>query len=193
MSLSYLLVLVYVFRSGHRADSDGRFDDLLVLGKTLKDGQIDRDYRLRLDRAADLLQSNSGVRLILLGGQTDPSWVSEARAGSDYLLQLGVPEHAIELEEASRHTLENLRHAREMIENKGGKRIGLVTNRYHLARSKIIARGLNINVEPVAAEENPWPGPIMSLLSEAYLLHWYLTGRYLAHLTGDQASLDQIS
>jgi len=193
LGLSYLLVLAHVFRSGRRAATDGQFDKVLVLGKTLKGGQVDQDYRLRLDRAAALLESNSGVRLILLGGQTDPAWVSEARAGSDYLQQRGIPEQVILLEEASRHTLENLRHARDMIENEGSKRVGLVTNRYHLARSQIIARGLNLKVEPVAAEESNWPGPIVSLLSEAYLLHWYLTGRYLAHWTRDKISLDQIS
>lgn len=193
LGLTYLLVLAHVFRSGRGAGTDGRFDVVLVLGKTLKNGQVDEDYRLRLDRAAALLQSNSDVRLILLGGQTDPAWVSEARAGSDYLQQQGVPAQSILLEEASRHTLENLRHARDMIENEGSNRVGLVTNRYHLARSQIIARGLNLKVEPVAAEENSWPGPIINLLSEAYLLHWYLTGRYLAHWTRDKASLDQIS
>lgn len=193
LGFSYLLLLVYVFRSGSKAGTGGQFDEVLVLGKTLKEGRVDQDYRSRLDRAAALWQSNSGLRLILLGGQTDPAWVSEARAGSEYLQQLGIPDQVILLEEASRHTLENLRHARDMIENQGSKRVALVTNRYHLARSQIIARGLNLNVEPVAAEEGKWPGPIFSLLSEAYLLHWYLTGRYLAHWTRDKASLDQIS
>jgi len=190
---SYLVALVYVFRSGRRAGTKGQFDDVLVLGKTLINGQIDQDYRLRLDRAAVLNQCHACNRLVLLGGKTDPAWVSEARAGSDYLQQLGVPAQAIQMEEASRHTLENLRHARDMLQTRRSKRIGLVTSRYHLARSQIIARGLNLKVEPVAAEESNWPGPIVSLLSEAYLLHWYLTGRYLAHWTRDKISLDQIS
>jgi uncharacterized SAM-binding protein YcdF (DUF218 family) len=156
-------------------------------------GEIDQDYRLRLDRAAVLFQQNACARLILLGGQTDPTWRTEARAGSDYLKQMGVSEQAILLEEDSLHTLENLRHARDLLEQDGHERFGLVSNRYHLARSQIIARGLGLSVVSVAAEEGEWPGPMMSLMSEAYLLHWYLTGHYLAHWTGDKASLDQIS
>ena len=193
LSVTYLFVLLQVIVTGIRSPVSGQFQDLLVLGKSLKQGKTDNDFEQRLDRAARLYRQDTSIRLILLGGQTSPGLQTEACAGSQYLQQQGVLKHSIVLEEASRHTLENLRHARELITMEGHTHIGLLTSRYHLARSLAMAKQLGMRVQPVAAEDQRWPGSPFRLMFEAYLLHWYLTGRYIARWTKDQASLDQIS
>ncbi|MEW6647142.1 MAG: YdcF family protein [Pseudomonadota bacterium] len=191
--LSLLWSLYHVLRVGSeatcRADS---VTTVLVPGVRLVGGEVDDDFRLRLQRALVLYQA--GIReLLLLGGVTGPGGVSEAAKGAEYLVARGVPRNALRLEEGSRHTLENLRHARELLG--AAAAVAIVSNRYHLARLGVMATGLGMPHVLCAAESGAqWPiRRVGRLLLEAFYVHWYLTGRYWARLVRDRASQSRIS
>lgn len=168
-------------------------EHILVLGVKLKAGALRRDFQQRLDRARILLQGGCGRQIVLLGGQTSRHCCSEAEAGENYLRQKGVPAGDIQLEQRSRHTLENLRCVRDQL----GEEMDCVilTNRYHLARTAALADGLSLKYVLCAAEERlaAHPPVLLKLLLEAYYLHWYYSGRWWARLVQDHASLDRIS
>ncbi len=191
--LSLLPVWLRVIRVGR--DTAPRLTDarvVLVPGVRLHQGEIGADFLCRLERAA-ALHAEGAAPLVLLGGVTGRAAVSEAAKGRDYLRARGVADDAMQLEERSRHTLENLRHARVLLGD--ATPVIIVSNRYHLARLGVMAAGLGLDHRLCAAETDwRWsPALVGHLLREAFYIHWYLTGSRWARLTRDRASQVRIS
>jgi len=191
-----LLSLGYVLWIACRTRCDPpKVRRILVLGMRLDTlGQPGPDYRARLARAAALHASHDAARIVILGGRTTPGQPSEAAAGAVFLQGRNVPAAAILLEDRSRHTLENLTLYRARFAANAGP-TALVTNRFHLARSSLLAAGLKIRHVRCAAEQSrrlPLRHvPLM--VFEALLIHWYITGRGFARLTGNRRMAARIS
>jgi uncharacterized SAM-binding protein YcdF (DUF218 family) len=167
----------------------------MVLGMRLQDGRISLEYAARLMRAANLYGQHPQGKILILGGKTSADDVSEARAGRDYLLAAGVPEASILMEDASLHTLENLRKARAILGSDIKNRCVLITSRFHLGRSQALATGLGIQHDLCAADDTIESGlrTFMRLLGEAYYLHWYVVGRTLSTWMANRRMLDKIT
>jgi len=165
---------------------------VLVPGVRLQQGEVGTDYRCRLERALELRAQGAGT-LVLLGGVTSSGSVSEAARGREYLCSRGAAESELLLEERSRHTLENLRYARELLGT--STPVTIVSNRYHLARLGVMATGLGMPHHLCAAEAQwRWsPALAWHLLREAFYIHWYLAGDQWARLVRDRASQARIS
>lgn len=167
---------------------------LVVLGKRLQQNSISQDYLARLRCTKTLFMENPQRDIIILGGHTYISSTSESQAGKDWLVSQGIPAERIKIEQTSRHTLENFRHAyKTLSDQKNG--ITLITNRYHLARSHYIAEGFGMQHELCAAEQKfIWSARnLVQLLKESFFLHWYLTAKYFALLTGSRSILQRIT
>lgn len=183
-----LVSLIYVTRVACRTRADAPpARRILVLGMRLEAGKPGRDYRARLERAAALWARDRAAEIVILGGTTAAGQPSEAVAGAAFLRACGVAPAAIQLEDRSRHTLENLTLYRTHFTGGAGP-VVLVTSRFHLARSSLLANGLGVAHVACAAEQARLPplrhGPLM--LFEAVLIHWYVTGRSFARLTGNR-------
>lgn len=173
-------------------------EHIFVFGKKLINGSIDDEYRRRLDSAHDLIMNNPQNRLILLGGPSREGGLSEAQAGLDYLRSRGIDrEYRVELEERSRNTLENLRHAQQILFPDGAEStsIVLITNRYHLARSALFANSLGF--KPVLhPAETRFPASLWDwgkLLKEAFYMFWFQTGKSWARMIRNQRMLDRVT
>ncbi len=162
---------------------------IAVPGHQLENGKISADYQLRLDRAASLYRESDDAAIRIIGGRPHQG-LSEAQAGSKYLIEQGIPATAISMEEVSTNTLENMKHSRDWFA--GFDEVALVTNRYHLERLQTLASGLNLTTRPCAAEESV-DLPLNKLLTETLFLHWYWAGRLYATMTRNQRMLDKIS
>jgi len=168
---------------------------LLVFGKQLQRQQIDGDYRSRLRKAAQLLKEDPQRRLLLLGGAAAADEISESSAGESYLLAEGIAPSRLAREELSQNTLENLRHARDLLIGDIARPVGLISNRYHLARIHTMAESLGIAHQLCAAEAQfhfSW-GLAPRLLMEAWYILWFLTGRRWARLINSQRMLDRVT
>lgn len=167
---------------------------LLVMGARLENDRITTFFRQRLDRALALIKGEKGLRILLLGGITGNNRISEAEMGRQYLLRNGVDPDHVMLEDQSRHTLENLKHARTLFASRACSAT-ILSNRFHLARCSALARGLGIEHALCAAEDELRPSFAVAgqLLLEAYYLHWYKAGRRWSRWTGNKKSLERIS
>jgi vancomycin permeability regulator SanA len=189
--LSLLLAGMAVFRRAWGSPAViPACDLLLVPGHRLEENRPVRVFTQRLDRACQLFAQGLVGRILVLGGRTGANSLSEAELGRSYLLGCGVPASALEAECSSRHTLENLRMARDHM-GSSNPRLGLVSSRYHLARCLALAAGLGLHPAPCAAEERP-ALRLHDWLREAFFLHWYHTGRLWSELTRNEASLKRI-
>lgn len=190
VGLSFLASLIYVLLLAARAGTGSAAGQhVVVLGMRLaEDGSIPPTYQTRLERARAIHARQPALDVVLLGGAARPGGPSEADAGRCYLAARGMAVERVRIEDRSRHTLENLRLYRERIGPDPGGSALLVTSRFHLARATLLARGLGIRHRPCAAEERftPRGRDLPRLLWEALLIHWYVTGRGFARITGNK-------
>jgi uncharacterized SAM-binding protein YcdF (DUF218 family) len=198
--LVWIGYVVHVWRIARRAPTTlaGRWV-VLVFGRQLVDDEPGHDYRNRLARGLALLRAGMASRVLLLGGRSGGTR-SEAQAGHAWLRRQGLPVDAqVELEQESVDSLENLRHARGLLQ--GGDRaevlppVALLTSRYHLARCLLLARRLGFDGQPVAAEDAlpRTPRYLVLLLTEATYLMWIDLGVRWARLIGHRRMAARIS
>ena len=189
--LVWLGYLVHVCRVAARSPLlPPRRMAVLVFGRRLENDRPEHDYRQRLRRVLALVQANRTDHVLLLGGR-GAGRCSEAAAGHAWLLRHGLPERIrIELEQESADSLENLRHARHLLQaDASGDKlppVALLTSRYHLARCLLLARRLGFDGVPVAAEAAMplRPRYLARLLAEASYLMWIDLGVRWAALIG---------
>lgn len=107
----------------------------------------------RMWLAARLFKAGKAPLLLASGG-SDPavSATSEARAMQEVLLELGVPEKAIVLEEGSRNTRENAANCARILREKGIRKVLLVTSALHMPRAKALFGKQGLDVVAVAAD-----------------------------------------
>ena len=198
--LLWLGYLIHVWRIAARSPlTPSRRMTVLVFGQRLQHDHPPPDYRLRLRRALKLLRQQQVDHLLLLGGRSGGT-CTEAEAGLAWLQQQGMPAAAqVELEQDSVDSLENLRHARRLLQagrpNGQLPSVALVTSRYHLARCLLLARRLGFDSVPVAAEPAlpRQPRYLGLLLMEATYLMWIDMGLRWARLTGHHRMAARIS
>ena len=169
-------------------------DIIIVHGLKLSRNKISPDFKLRLDRAISLHLHHQAY-ILVLGGVTGNNSLSEAEAGQQYLIENRVRRDSILMECQSRHTLENLSEARNIIAEQGLEHCTLLSNRYHLARVSALAKGMNIDITLVAAEKafSLTLSNLTLFLAEAFFLHWYYTGKYWSYATNNTHIINRIS
>ncbi len=153
LALAAWLVSVGLVVAAARADRAGPADAIVVLGAAQYNGQPSPVLRARLDHAAALWRRGVAPVIIATGGLGERDTVSEAEAARRYLAQLGVPDSALLVEGTGRSSVPSLRAAARRVRSRGGNRVVLVSDGFHLARLVVIARRLGL--EPLAS---PAPG-----------------------------------
>ncbi len=107
--------------------------------------------------------------LLLSGGGIGPE--PEAHVMRRIALAAGVPEAALLLEADSRDTLGNASECARLLQERGLRRVILVTDRTHLPRATLLFRraGLEI-VAPLGVPSGSWKGACRAGLYEAAAL-----------------------
>lgn len=153
-----LLVLQILMFARIPVVAESGLDYLIVLGAQVKDGAPSSTLRLRLDKAAEYAGQNPETTLILSGGMGDEKHEAEAQVMRRYLLEKGVPEERMLLEERSSSTLENLVFSQYLLDGqirRNPARIGVLTSNFHLYRAKMIARKHDMdNICGIASESD---------------------------------------
>jgi uncharacterized SAM-binding protein YcdF (DUF218 family) len=140
------------------------YDAIVVLGGGISPAhppeQPDPDLNENGDRmweAARLYRRGLAPRIIVTGGSFvehgGPSG-TEAEAMRIFLLDLGVPAHAILDEPKAQNTIENIGNVRAMV---GDGRVALVTSAYHMPRAVKLAAlaGLKVGAFPTDYQVTP--------------------------------------
>lgn len=133
---------------------------LIVLGsKVNTDGPSDMTC-LRLDAACEYLNDHPDSKCVLSGGQGSNEPWSEAEGMAKYLIEKGIDEDRLYLEDKSTSTRENLQYSMELIEEKGlNKNVTIVTNAFHVYRAGRIAKreGMEFTVLPAKSVYGIFP------------------------------------
>ena len=125
---------------------------VIVLGAAVRGTTPTRPLKLRIQTAYEYMTANPDTILIASGGKGWDEQISEAECIRNTLVEMGLAESRILLEDASRDTEENIRNSYEFIPSKNC-RVGVVTNSFHVWRSLQIAKSQGCeNVSGVPAK-----------------------------------------
>ncbi len=143
-ALYYLVNLVLVM-SAARSDEARKVDAIVVLGAAQYDGRPSPQLAARLDHAVDLWNDGLAEHLMVTGGKMEGDRFTEAEASRRYLVDAGVPEAAILMEDAGRNTFDSLDAAADMLLADGLNEVLLVTDPFHAKRSELIAEEVGLD------------------------------------------------
>ena len=152
------------------------YDYVIVLGAGLLHGEkVSKLLADRLDKGKKVYdRSYTACKIIVSGGQGPDEKISEAQAMKNYLLEKGVPEEDIIMEDASKDTMENLVNSKALIDRrKGRKDTAVVTSSYHIFRAMIYARRISFPVTGIGAHIAFYYWPSAMIREYAALVKYY--------------------
>ena len=138
-------------------------DYIIILGcKIKKDGTLTNLLKGRVDKAIEFskMQKNeTGKDIIFVpsGGKGTDEIISEAEAMKKYLIQQGIQEENILVEDKSQNTFENIKFSNKLITEKcPNAKIAFSTTNYHVFRAGNIANSQNLYFEGIGAKTKPY-------------------------------------
>ena len=155
-----LLVAAWMFSlievvAAARRDRAAPADAIVVMGAAQYNGRPSPVFKARLDHAVRLFREHLAARLIVAGGVGSGDTVSEADVGRRYLLEPGGDSAAVIAIGTGRSTEPALRAAADWIRARGGHRVILVSDGFHMLRLSLIARRLGLEPLPSPARTSP--------------------------------------
>lgn len=134
-------------------------DFVIILGSKINlDGSLSPLLKGRVDKAIDFgknqyKETNKKIIYVPSGGKGIDEVMSEAKAMKNYLIQNGIDEDSIIIENKSVNTSENMKFSKEKIDKiKKDSKIIFSTTNYHVFRSGVIANKLGINCEGMGSK-----------------------------------------
>ncbi len=139
---------------GNEAVEPGTVDYVIILGAGLKGDKPSKSLKTRLNAGTDFLKNNKEIPVIVSGGQGPGETITEAEAMARYLKKHGISENRIYKEDRSTSTYENLQYSKQLMGKFGvtDPTVLIVTNDFHIARTKIIAKELELTGYYLSAE-----------------------------------------
>ncbi|WP_163100153.1 YdcF family protein [Peribacillus alkalitolerans] len=147
----YFCILHFKIMEHADIEAEETAEFLIVLGARVKGTVPSLSLQYRIEKAAEYLLENPHVIVIASGGQGPGEEISEAEAIKRGLIEQGVEDHRIIKEDKSTNTVENIKFSKELIPDHLEKGM-IVTNDFHLFRSKMIAQDLNIPLDGLSAK-----------------------------------------
>lgn len=160
-----------------------QYDAILLLGLKLQpDGSPEEELIKRVEKAVECYKKGMSALVIPCGGQLPGIPVSEAAVMRELLMERGVPDAAIILEDKSQITVENIKNAIAVL---GGdpknKHILVVSSNNHIPRALLICRKLGLHASGRGAHLPPtahwWREVRMEVLYSLDLLMGWQEGK----------------
>ena len=151
---SLILATLYcnVMASNHNPEYNK--DYVIILGSKIKDnGELTPLLKVRADRALlfgknQKMSTNKDVIYVPSGGQGSNEIIPEAEAIKNYLIEEGIDQNKILVENKSTSTIENIRFSKKLIEKeKKNAKVAFSTTNYHVFRSGVIANNEGLDCE----------------------------------------------
>ena len=141
--LSVCLCIVLAFGSflaiyGRKDNADYTEQTVIVLGCGIRGERVSVGLAKRLNKAYEYHLKNPEAMIIVSGGQGPQEDIPEALAMKRYLVDKGVPEEKITMEDKSTSTIENFRFSSDIMSEKNlpvHYSVAFVTNAYHVYRA----------------------------------------------------------
>lgn len=139
-----------ILSAAQTPDSLPQSDIVIVLGAGLRGDQLSLTLRYRMETALAYLQQHPHLQVIVSGGRGPGETISEAAAMRNFLLEQGIANARIIVEERSTSTYENLLYSRDLLP-KNTKKSLIVTSDFHMFRALMLADHLGYEASGLPA------------------------------------------
>lgn len=139
---------------GMEPEADGSNEYAIILGAKVNGEVPSLSLHYRIDAALDYANQYPHVKLILSGGQGPDEMMTEAEAMRRYLVENGIEEERLILEEDSTSTYENLVYSKQLM-LEAVKSVTIITSDYHLARARLLAAKVGFESTDAVAANTP--------------------------------------
>ena len=181
--LSFVVYTVFIQIMPHRRN----FNYVIIHGCGLAGGErMTKLLSNRVDKAIELYRK-CRIKPIIIpsGGRGADEKISEAEAMRRYLLEHGIPEAHILMEDRSATTRENLIFSKQLIEARGGrKKTALVSSNYHIYRCLRLAREVGLKCTGIGAKVALyyWPSALIREFIAVFVTKKFLIWALLGYL-----------
>ena len=130
-------------------------DAIVVMGAAQFNGRPSAVLKARLDTTFDVWEDGIAPLIIVTGGKLPGDQFTESEASRDYLIDLGVPERAILLENEGRTSQTSLQRVASIARERDVHSVLIVSDGFHLFRSKLIADRNGLDAYGMPAQNSP--------------------------------------
>ncbi|PJC36909.1 YdcF family protein [Candidatus Peregrinibacteria bacterium CG_4_9_14_0_2_um_filter_53_11] len=148
----YLTIAIYSMAALDRA---APADAITVLGAAQYDGRPSPVLEARLEHALALYNKGLAPLIITTGGKIEGDRFTEAEAGKTYLVEHGIPESAILMDQDSLTTKQNLSRVKEIMNENRLVSTIIVSDPFHIYRATLIASDLGLTALPSPTRTSP--------------------------------------
>ena len=159
----FIVVLSIIFFSGGHDTAKFDEDALIVLGSGIRGETVSASLKQRLDKALEYWEKNPDAVIIVSGGQGPQEDITEALAMQRYLVDAGVPDSSIVMEDKATSTFENFKYSKEILSELFGDdyTVAFITNSFHIYRTGITAKLAGIDARSFAAKTGKSSTPMV--------------------------------
>ena len=153
-----LAVVETMIVRGMNTTARDNLDYIIVLGAHVKGDKPSKSLRMRIEAAYDYLVDNPNTVVVVSGGQGDGENITEAQCMHDVLVEMGMDDERILIEDRATSTVENIRFSMEIVGadyiGDDEPKVGIVTNNFHVFRAKKICAKMGYDMDGVAARSD---------------------------------------
>ena len=192
--VQYFIIKEYI-TDRKSVNENKKVDYVIILGARVKGENPTKSLMERIKAATEYLKKNPETKVIATGGQGKNEGIAEGLAIKRELLKNGISEDRIVLEDKSKNTVENFKFSLEKIKNIENSKnilnnnqkikVLIVTNDYHIFRSKNIARKVGFDNENYEIYGLPAKTPLISI-PKSYFREFLSNVNYFIFQSGNQ-------
>lgn len=154
MAMMVLGFMIAIYAEA-RGDEARPVDAIIVLGAAQFNGRPSDVFEARLQHGLDLYNAGYAPWIIVTGGRQEGDTYTEAETAETWLMDRGVPESAILMEDRGRDTWENLTGAHDAAVPHGIERVLIVSDGFHLFRAERMADAVGFEAFTSPAPDSP--------------------------------------
>lgn len=143
--------------SGMTDEPKKNLDYIIVMGAQVKGTVPSKSLMRRIEIARDYLNENPDTIAIVSGGKGDKEDITEAECMRNYLIEYGISEDRILMEDRATNTDENIEFSMAIIDGIEGDEepsVGIVTNNFHVFRTVQVCKKKGYEVNGIAAKSD---------------------------------------
>jgi len=161
---------------GNNDNAEFDEDVAIVLGAGIRGEVVSANLAKRLDATVEYFGKNPDAMIIVCGGKGSYETIPEAEAMKRYLLEKGIPEDRIIMEDQSASTYENFLYANIILSDifPDGFSSVLITNDFHVYRATKLAENVGISARHIGAKTEWYTIPANYLREMTAVIHTWI-------------------
>lgn len=140
-------------------------DAVMILGASVKGNKLSQILQDRAETAIQVYQAKKAAKILISGDGDPEDFYDEVATIKKYLINRGIPPHIVFVDNGGFDTYDSLWRAKHIF---GITHITISTQRFHLPRALLIAHGLGIQAEWIAADRTVYTNAERNALRESF-------------------------